>query len=512
MSAPIPPGRPRGLAGSPAPLPPKAQRPSQEEDDEEEDEDESPGASSTRDNTRAKRTQAVRPIAREDETPTAQKAAREVRESRDTSPSNSSSQSQSERDGSSTAEKDQTQSPHAGGIFADVSMAQMQASADINTCQQLQAKAVDCCTNPLSCASNSDQQSIRQLGQYAQNGDNQGLADYCRQMQDLGDSSGSINSRLGAICTNNYYACTNSCASLQQKYQSYLASCSNCESYSVFSLALATLNSYSNTCSGLQGRANSLSRAGLSTASNSAYGDYCSQMASVSPMMPSSLSKAKPSSTAVDVSACARNPNAPGCASAPSATAQAQAIAQGQAGFQSVGKSSKGRFNFGDLADSAASVINSLRGGDPAPTANVKPVPNGGGGFGAIGAGGSARADLGPNARRNPTAAASAGNVTDVEQGLRTGGYSQPVGSTSGEGGSVAAYGDVNKKNLDPQHGGYMGMDLKQYLPGGSRDPGRRLAGASAHSQINVKEEDIWRRISIKIDEKCKLGLLWRCR
>jgi hypothetical protein len=38
------------------------------------------------------------------------------------------------------------------------------------------------------------------------------------------------------------------------------------------------------------------------------------------------------------------------------------------------------------------------------------------------------------------------------------------------------------------------------------------MAGAWPRSEINPKEEDIWQRISNKIREKCRLGLLYDCK
>jgi hypothetical protein len=54
----------------------------------------------------------------------------------------------------------------------------------------------------------------------------------------------------------------------------------------------------------------------------------------------------------------------------------------------------------------------------------------------------------------------------------------------------------------------YLGMDLKKYLPG--VDPGRiSLNGRSA--EINGKGVDLFKKISDKLKEKCKLQILFDC-
>ncbi|MBX3023100.1 MAG: hypothetical protein KF799_15600, partial [Bdellovibrionales bacterium] len=54
-------------------------------------------------------------------------------------------------------------------------------------------------------------------------------------------------------------------------------------------------------------------------------------------------------------------------------------------------------------------------------------------------------------------------------------------------------------------------IDLKQYLPGGARDP--RLMGGMRPpgTQIHNKFVDIWGRISVRMVEKCRLGILAGC-
>lgn len=399
----------------------------------------------------------------------------------------------------------------------EASSAQAQVNADLARCESAQSAATSCCNNPLSCASSSDQSNIRRLGSYANSGDTQGLAAACRAMEGSSDSGGDINTSLGAICTNNHYACTNTCSSLANKYQSLMSANENSEAYSIYSSAVSALRSRSSQCGQLSARADALSRQGLSTASNSAYGNYCQQLASASPAAANSPTTANSNSgfIANDMYGCTANPNSPACVNCsknPNSTAclnsKIAADARGEAGFRAKTDSSAtvGGLNVKDLSGESYDGQIQTASGDMR-TITYPNVPNNSGAS-VLGSQGGSQAQL-DGRTRGAIPQSTRTYSTDVDQGYRSGGYSQPV----------------SDNNTFPMHygprpaaapakdetSGYQGMDLKQFLPGGSRDPGRRLAGAADQSQINAKEENIWRRISNKMYEKCKLGILWRC-
>jgi hypothetical protein len=54
-------------------------------------------------------------------------------------------------------------------------------------------------------------------------------------------------------------------------------------------------------------------------------------------------------------------------------------------------------------------------------------------------------------------------------------------------------------------------IDLKQYLPGGVRDPYGRVGGNCPSCQRHGQSEDLFKIITAKFSEKCKLGLLLQC-
>lgn len=59
---------------------------------------------------------------------------------------------------------------------------------------------------------------------------------------------------------------------------------------------------------------------------------------------------------------------------------------------------------------------------------------------------------------------------------------------------------------------GFMGMDLKKYLPGQEKDPNRRPAGlGSISAEIGPKYGDIFKRISDRMQTVCRFNRLLDC-
>lgn len=127
-------------------------------------------------------------------------------------------------------------------------------------------------------------------------------------------------------------------------------------------------------------------------------------------------------------------------------------------------------------------------------------------GMGGLGAGGQETGDFG-NGNANPVAAA--GYSTDILKGERSGGYSSMGGSLKPTNtGGFSGYGAGDSTN----DGGYTGLDLKQYLPGGAKDPTRKLAAAAdPHPDIGSKYTDIFKRISDRFKIVCSMNRLRDC-
>lgn len=418
----------------------------------------------------------------------------------------------------------------------DSGAAQSEADADLAWCTQLQSTASRCCGNPLSCTehlNDADRASLNQVsGLLAGQGPQEmGLTEYCRQMDALSSSGSNVNAGLSSVCASRQSSCKTTCQQLVSKYQLLLNNCNGCESESIYSSALMQLRPSQSTCDGLQARADLLAVNGLGMASPTAHSQYCQSVASASPQNGgmggggnNGLGGLGSGATNTnDPYGCTTNPNSAACTNcqlnpdSPYCRGLRNQERLGQGGFEEAARGSHGSADFNvPSGPSERTAFEGIRYGEAAAalaaSRQVKVIPNNSGG--AIPGNGEsmAPARLGGRAAQ-VTAKAGAGSVADIEQGVRSGGgYTYgPPGADRG----LAAAGIAGHRAASiamDDEGGYFGLDLKQFLPGGSRDPGRRVAGSAGRSQIHSKEEDIWRRISIKMIEKCMLGLLFQCR
>lgn len=108
------------------------------------------------------------------------------------------------------------------------------------------------------------------------------------------------------------------------------------------------------------------------------------------------------------------------------------------------------------------------------------------------------------------------GYTTDILNGFQNGGG-------GGDGGGAAAGGNANElRDNSGKWGGYngrtpaakkAGLDLRRYLPGGTKDPGVRYGGLNTMSgEINGPHVNLWLKVSDRIQERCRLGRLYDCR
>ncbi|MGZ6478869.1 MAG: hypothetical protein ACXWQE_06185 [Bdellovibrionales bacterium] len=408
-------------------------------------------------------------------------------------------------------------------------LAQSHADQDINACLTSKSQAVQCCNNPLSCASSlsaNDQQSLAALAQQSSTGPKPGqsISDYCSQMQQASASGGDVNSGLASVCYSNQSTCTSTCSQLVQKYQALVENCGDCEASYVYTNALSSMSGASSTCSSLKANATAMAQQGYGSASGQGYGSVCAQNASMNPQgsdfgsSPANLAAANnnpadPYGCSVNPGSavcqnCSANPNSATC----KAIAAAQANATGKASYTTASKKEDNSgFNTGSLEDAAATMakMNLATNNAPANAAanQAAIVPNNSGG-GIPGANNSPAVAGAASAKPAAVAAAVGNPVTDIMQGNRSGGYSQGSGFESfNRPQPLRALASAAKPMA-----AYLGMDLKRYLPGGSLDP-QHIAGiGTASVEINGKGVDLFKKISNKIEEKCKLGILWECK
>jgi hypothetical protein len=381
----------------------------------------------------------------------------------------------------------------------DTSAAEIQADMDIASCVTTQSNASDCCNNPMACSGrldSTDSSSLNNINNSLRSGPTNGggLTGYCQQMNNLGHNAGNVNSGLSSICAGSHNSCSNTCRGLARKYSELLNGCDGCAAEYIYRDAIRNLTTGQNICDGLQDRSNQLALTGLGTSNNQALANYCNQVSGAA--TPASAGgKVAPASASPYINSilaqnCESNPNSPDCRSVKNR--------MGTVGFEG-GGSRRNDFNVGSNdIDTETQASEGKTGLPSAAKAGAVPPNNTGGAI----PNSATQASLG-NTKRGP--GMQTGQGADVGSGfVATSGYSQQPGSDRGEE-SSRGYLPMGGNGSQFENG----VDLRQFLPGGRRAAARRLAGIG---EINPKEEDLFIRITNKMMEKCRLGILWQCR
>ncbi len=143
-------------------------------------------------------------------------------------------------------------------------------------------------------------------------------------------------------------------------------------------------------------------------------------------------------------------------------------------------------------------------------------VPNNSGGSIPGGEGGGQGARLQP--QRAGGGPAPNGNVADILQGFQGagggGGGSRGSGLSDDSDGGRFRGGSGNRANGQGRDPASAGIDLKNYLPGGSMHSGNRAGGFRPTSMmdINSMHTNIWVKVGDRLRERCRLGRLFDCR
>lgn len=393
----------------------------------------------------------------------------------------------------------------------DPGPAQYEAQSDIQAANSALSEGNRCCNSPQSCVNRlpaGDQQNFSRMWQQAQQqapASGQGLSDYCAQMKSTAGNGSGLNNYMSTICYSGKNQCEITCDSLLAKYESLYNNCGGCSSAGIYSSTYSSIKSIRMNCNALAQKANLIAQQGSANSYSGGYAQACNNFTG----NPASMGVPPEQQKAQDAAAnqnCLVNPSAPGCKQQELAVKE-QSDPNGDAGFGTVKKDEKSNFNLQNMQDIPGLNASLPKGVQPQAVTNGTIANNSGGGI--PGGGGGSPASLGPNGRGGSPG--SPGYDTDVLGANASGasGYSQPGGILPNE--TPSRDGRWRAMSSGGENSPLIGMDLKQYLPGGSLDPNRKIAGISPGSQINRKEEDIWRIISNKMYEKCKLGVLWQC-
>ncbi len=401
------------------------------------------------------------------------------------------------------------------------------ARRDLDSCEKLRSEAARCCGRATACSSEMDSDDqlevarLLSMSQSAAANGGVGIGSVCGAMGSLQGSRSSANLGGSVVCNKNKKACQSSCGRIAERYRDKLASSAASQYRSLYQKTLNQIEDNVAECksskasvamgiAGVQEGADQSIAAACQVMTSGAVGEMLNarqDLGAIPNLPPANTYGSGPN----DPYGCMANP---GSASCVNCTANAQlpacrAMAQGHAPL--MGKSAFAGPN------GAAATVNKdnqfnpseLNDGSTMQMAAVKPrgekvtgVPNNSGGQipGSGNDQGKAKLDaLAVHGPGGPT------TNTDILGGEK--GFGQPAG-VDASAVTFAGYGGA--KDPAEAKGKQAGLDLKKYLPGGEFDRSVAALGG-ARVEINGRGGDIFKRISAKITEKCRLGILWEC-
>jgi hypothetical protein len=313
----------------------------------------------------------------------------------------------------------------------------------------------------------------------------EGIAAACKDLQQAGLSSGKNKTDQAKACQDAYMSCAQTCGGSAGTY-------SESDNWSTF-------NSASGACLGYASKAKAMLDAGSSSVKASTAGANCLGDSSPSPQsLGDKSAESAAAQTAAAANACAANPTGAGCTN----------FAAAAAGVGQFGSTDLKKANL-DVADTSGLNVTSGPGNEAsankAPT--VSPIANNTGG-GIPGGGGGGKANAGGGGGGILSRLASA--ITDIEKGFLGGGGAAapppPPGTEAEDPNSLYSALTPAGRAL----AGQRTADLKRYLPGGDMWQGMR--GPATTHEFHGPGVDLWSRITLRMQEKCKLGELIDCK
>jgi len=359
--------------------------------------------------------------------------------------------------------------------FDSLSALEQAVKSDIAECAGAQSSASQCCGDPMSCRGQLDSDDSRAIDA-AQAMINSGpgaggLKEYCTKMKSLSDNSKNMNYGLGDICFEQGGQCQHKCESLAQEYSQRLAACAGCSMQTMLQNAVAQFQSAQATCSGLGSKLNQIADNGIGAAISQTLAGRCADVAASSSTNVADATPEregqmdKPMNTgALDDKPDVKSVEAKEKERKPFIDTSRLDAAQGFKGYAK-NKGPPTQYNVASLEKSGAA--GGGKSGPPAPTqANLK------------------------NAEVQVAAKPAEGKK------IETGAKGREPASQS----------------MEPMSGSGDGFNddgnLQKYLAKGVRSAMNR-SGVSR--EIRSKEDNLWTRITYKMNEKCKLGVLWEC-
>lgn len=425
----------------------------------------------------------------------------------------------------------------------DTSSTQLATNLE-NACIQAYADANRCCNSPLSCMG-VDQGTQNDIGSLAtiagsagagmmQSGNPQSIQQACDMMRMAGYSATGLNGAGAFMCNENKNGCLDVCENSRAEIRHLVQQQCNYDparthgSCPGLQASYDIVNSRQLSCSSFSLNVAAMGQQAAHSGTAAQMAGLCQQLSQTSNPSTTGFEETTQDFTAIDCSDPA-NQYDPRCRDCSNPTMADTPLCRGNGSGDgnnrnqanngdgsSVDVSSSANFgsrpeNFNTF-DTTGDVNAAQQGPQFGEMQNQKSaargIPNNGGGF----TGGTSAAGFGGGGGSGGSRGGSGGYNTDVLRGVSGGsGYSNPAGG----GGYQARGGAPNYRgNRAPaSRKSANGFDLKQFLPGGSNDPNRRLAGmaGTAMSEIGPSHSDIWQRLSNRVREICKLNRLYNC-
>lgn len=390
-------------------------------------------------------------------------------------------------------------------------------ASEVSQCNRGSQEAFKCCNAPEQCgvASGSSGYTLPPTN------DPEGMKRYCEQMKYSANRGRNSNADAAAVCYSKHSSCSSSCKNSKEKWENYLPNCRapNCDPAQV-QQALEIFSMKVRECNGLQENERLLATQSTSNYNDALIAQQCAQQSSMdlSSLAPQNQGQ-NPSGLGIDCSGenanrpecidCSKFPNSPACGGGNQNSLNNDYQSNPITSSSGEGLSTS---DFNVSGDEGLSQLPQFAPIEPTEARGTAVKNGGGGGL----PGSPASSGSGFEETEDGAVTASSGYSTDILSGERGGGGYSGAAGEGGEGvsggGGFGGYGRGGSDNKFKNK--FSGLDLKQYLPGGAKDPSRDLTGTKLnfrHPEIGPMGVSMFKKISDRFTAMCKLKQLYGC-
>lgn len=403
-----------------------------------------------------------------------------------------------------------------------------EARQQVQLCRDAAKRARECCNNPAACTVGGGKEvgeaisalsALTAVGGAALVGSTGGdagkLQKACSILQAIGYGSAAVNGGAATVCYTAKSSCNDECDEISKKYQEMVDNCTpemGCTSATKSELQsqIRTGEANSRSCDALNGQISKSLAQGVVGGLGGQYAGLCAELSKASTGLP------KFDTQPVFTTDCNNPANAsnPACLNCSIAANQSNPLCRKPGGTlgdgASVAVSSPGNFGVGTANANVDGNAGYDGPGQRAITPEIKPaaasakeVANNSGGA-MLGGGGGGNPGFGIPDR--PQGGGRGGYNTDIMQGVGGGGGYTVSSVPTAAGSGFSGYGSAAPNNANKA------FDLRQYLPGGAKDPKRKIAGLGvAVPEMGSRFDDIFKRVNDRVNVLCRLERLMDC-